>query len=95
MENLIEINNLTHKISLNERKSITITGIKKIISFDKEEFLLDSIMGVINIKGQNLEMIKLDTHEGNVSIKGKINGIIYSDDKMKNKDNSLISKLFK
>lgn len=95
MDNIIEINNLTHKISINERKSIAITGIKKIISFDKEEFLLDSTMGIILIKGHNLEMIKLDTHEGNVSIKGKINGINYTDDKNKTKDTSLLSKLFK
>ena len=53
MDNIIEINNLTHKISINERKSIAITGIKKIISFDKEEFLLDSTMGIILIKGHN------------------------------------------
>ncbi len=95
MDNIIDASNLSHKISVSERKNIIITGIKKIVSFDKEEFLLDSSMGSILIKGQNLEMIKLDTHEGNVSIKGQINGFSYIDDKNKNKENSFISKLFK
>ncbi len=95
MDNIIDASNLSHKISVSERKNIIITGIKRIISFDKEEFLLDSSMGTILIKGQNLEMIKLDTHEGNVSIKGTINGFNYIDDKNKNKENSFISKLFK
>lgn len=36
-------------------------------------------MGSIIIKGSNLEMIKLDTIEGNVSIKGQINSFTYSD----------------
>ena len=41
-------------------------------------------------------MIKLDTYQGNVSIKGKIDGINYLDSNVsKNKDNSFINKLFK
>ena len=47
----------------------------------------------IIIKGENLEMIKLDTLEGNVSIKGKINSFSYTD--TITKDNSLLMKLFK
>ena len=66
-----------HSITLNERKSINITGVKKIDSFDDTEFLLETIMGNISIKGEELEIIKLDTYQGNVSIKGKINGLTY------------------
>ena len=44
-------------------------------------------------KGENLEMIKLDTVEGNVSIEGKINSFYYTDNV--SKENSLIMKLFK
>jgi len=40
-------------------------------------------------------MIKLDTLEGNVSIKGKINSLQYLDGTDKGKDNSLFTKLFK
>ena len=62
-------------------------------NFDDKEFSLDSIMGGIIIKGENLEMIKLDTVEGNVSIKGKINSFYYTDNA--SKENSLLMKLFK
>ena len=50
-------------------------------------------MGNIIIKGENLEMIKLDTLEGNVSIKGKINSFTYTD--TISKENSILMKLFK
>ena len=73
MEKMIEVPNLSHIIKLSDRKNIIISGIKKINNFDDKEFSLDSVMGGIIIKGENLEMIKLDTVEGNVSIKGKIN----------------------
>ena len=73
MDKLIDVPAFTHVVKLNDRKNIIISGIKKIINFDDKEFNLESIMGNIIIKGENLEIIKLDTIDGNVSIKGKIN----------------------
>lgn len=91
----ILLDNLNHKIDINERKNIFLTGIKKINSFDEKEFFVDSIMGSILIKGNNLELIKLDTFQGSLSIKGTINSINYLDDIKKNKQESVISRLFK
>ena len=53
-----DIVNYNHSITLNERKNIVISGVKKIESFDKEEFLLETNMGFIIIKGKELEIIK-------------------------------------
>lgn len=90
------INVGTHSISINERKNIVVTGVKKIDSFDDEEFLLETSMGYIVIKGSDLEIIKLDTYQGNVSIKGKINSLTYMESaNKKEKEDSIISKLFK
>lgn len=85
----------SHELKLIDRRELTLTGIKKITSFDSEEFLLDSNMGVILVKGANLEIMKLDTHDGNLKIKGKINGFTYLDSKDKPKEESLLAKLFK
>ncbi|MBE6160547.1 MAG: sporulation protein YabP [Lactobacillales bacterium] len=90
------INVGTHSISINERKNIVVTGVKKIDSFDDEEFLLETSMGFIVIKGSDLEIIKLDTYQGNVSIKGKINSLTYMESaNKKEKEDSVFSKLFK
>ena len=85
----------THELKLIERREIALTGIKKITSFDSEEFLLESNMGFILIKGSNLEIMRLDTHDGNVKIKGKINSFSYLENNTKAKEESLLSKLFK
>lgn len=85
----------SHELKIIDRREITLTGIKKITSFDAEEFLLESNMGPILIKGSNLEIMRLDTHDGNVKIKGKINGFNYLDNKEKAKEESIIAKLFK
>ena len=95
MENKEIIEFGSHELKLIDRREISLTGIKKITSFDAEEFLLESNMGIILIKGTNLEIMKLDTHDGNVKIKGKINGFNYLDNKEKAKEESIISKLFK
>ena len=85
-----------HGLSLAERKNVVVTGVKKIESFDSNEFMIDTTLGFLNIKGEELEIIKLDTYQGNVSIKGKVDALIYLDNNQKkDKDSSFISKLFK
>jgi sporulation protein YabP len=91
-----DIISYNHSITLNERKNITVTGVKKIDSFDDEEFLLETNMGYIVIKGETLEIIKLDTYQGNVAIKGKINSLNYMEgSNKKEKEASVFSRLFK
>lgn len=85
-----------HGITLAERKNIVVTGVKKIESFDSDEFLMDTTLGFLNIKGSDLEIIKLDTYQGNVSIKGKIDSLIYLESgSTKSKEESFLGKLFK
>ena len=89
-----EIITSSHSVSINERKNISVSGVKKIDSFDNEEFLMDTIMGYVVIKGEELEIVKLDTFQGNVVIKGKVNSFTYTD-VSKKKEDGVFSKLFK
>ena len=85
-----------HVVNILQRKSITISGVKKIENFDENEFLLETNMGYMLIKGSSLEIIKLDTYQGDVSIKGKIDSLNYLESsKKQEKQESIISKLFK
>ena len=87
---------LSHAVTINERKNLLISGVKKIDSFDSEEFLMETNMGYIDIKGEELEIVKLDTFQGNVSIKGRVNSLTYMEGpNKKDKDENLFSKLFK
>ncbi len=88
--------NLSHSININGRKNISISGVKKIESFDNEEFLLETVMGYIVVKGESLEIIKLDTMQGNISIKGRIISLGYIENsRKKEKNEGIINKLFK
>ena len=89
-------NSFNHGINIVERKNLIVNGVKKIESFDNEEFLMDTTLGFLVIKGAELEIVKFDTYQGNVSIKGRIDNLMYLDENIKKeKENSLLNKLFK
>ena len=85
-----------HLVNIANRKTINISGVKKIDSFTEREFFLETNMGYMTIKGSDLEIVKLDTYQGDVAIKGKIDSINYSESlNKKNKEESIFNKLFK
>lgn len=85
-----------HAVTLSERSNLVISGVKKIDSFDNEEFLMETAMGYLMIKGEGLEIVKLDTYQGNVNIKGRVNTLNYIDDgKTKDKEDGVFNRLFK
>ena len=96
MEQKIVANNLVnHEVKIFDRREIVLTGIKKITSFDPEEFLLETTMGMLLIKGSNLDIVSLDTHNGHIEIKGKVNSYEYLDTNKKGRqENSFIARLF-
>ena len=87
------INNYNHSVSLLERKTLVITGVKKIDNFDKLHFILETTMGFMVIKGEGLELIKLDTLAGNVTIKGTIDSINYVAENKKKEEDGLFNSL--
>ena len=87
--------NSSHEIKLIDRAVLNLTGITKIVSFDSNEFILESTMGPIHITGSGLELLSLDTHDGITRIKGKVNGFNYIEKTARKKEESFIAKLFK
>lgn len=86
--------NILQNVILENRKKLTLTGIKDVLSFDDEIIVVESELGLINIKGMDLKVNKISVETGDVIIEGTIKMIEYSD-----KDNfskqSLMSKIFK
>ena len=85
----------SQEIKMNDRSSITLSGINKIVSFDDEEFLMETTMGNLRLLGDGLELLKLDTNDGNVKIKGHINSLTFIDGTTTKNKESVFNKLFK
>lgn len=80
----MEQNNIakTHKLALDNRKQMSLTGIKDVVAFDLNQVLLESTLGMIHIKGNDLKVTKLSIEKGEVNVGGNIDSIVYSDVKI-------------
>lgn len=83
-----------HNVVLKDRKTLELTGVKQIDSFDNREFLIETSQGWMVIEGQDLILGKLDTERGEVIIKGLIEAVRYLANKKSEKE-SIVGKLFK
>ncbi len=84
-----------HDVILKGRRHLDITGVKQVESFDNEEFLLETVMGFLSVRGQNLHMKNLNVEQGIVSIEGKVFDLIYLDQNQQDKSKGFFGKLFK
>ena len=83
-----------HKINIDMRKAMTVSGVKEVISFDEETVILKSICGEINIEGAELKIGTLDTEKGIVELEGRIDSIYYFNDNGETK-RGLFSKILR
>lgn len=76
----MEENKLTksHKVSVTNRKSGSFTGVLDVISFDISEILLETEQGMLNVKGKDLHVNRLNLEKGEVDIEGLIEVLSYS-----------------
>ncbi|CAI9389698.1 sporulation protein YabP [Niallia sp. Sow4_A1] len=93
--NTTKSNVVEHDVIMRGRKLLDITGVKQVESFDNEEFILETVMGFLSIRGQNLQMKNLDVEKGIVSIKGKVFDLVYVDEQSGDKAKGFFSKIFR
>ena len=85
-----------HKVTMTNRKSCAINGVKDVLSFDEHEILLETEQGLLMIKGDELHVNRLTLDKGEVDVDGKIDSFTYSDvTNSSNKNESFFSKLFR
>ena len=84
-----------HKILLNNRQTGTFQGVVDVLSFDVNEILLETALGMLLIKGKDLHVNRLSLEKGEVDIAGKIDALNYSDVSHENKATSLLGRLFR
>ena len=83
-----------HKLVIIGRKTGTVSGISDVLSFDENEIVLDTEMGLLTIKGKNLHISRLTLELGEADLEGKVDSMVYSERGHKKKqEGSLISRL--
>lgn len=85
-----------HKILMDNRKKGSITGVMDVISFDLKEILLETSMGMLTIKGQDLKVTRLSVEKGEVDLTGQIDSVAYTEiTTYAKKTEGFITRMFK
>lgn len=81
---------------LENREKLSISGVLDVLSFDDQLVIVETELGLLNIKGENLRINKLSIDTSEVVIEGDIYSMIYSEkDTSKKGTTSLLGKIFK
>ena len=85
-----------HKVTMEGRRSGTVTGVSDVLSFDVGEVVLRTEDGLLMIKGEELHVSRLTLEKGEVDIDGKIDSLTYTggQGKKADKGTSLFRKIF-
>lgn len=95
MEERIQTVKSLHKINLNQRREGSINGVKDVKSFDEKAIVLETELGLLTIRGEELHVGRLTIEKGEIEITGRIDSLVYSETGSLGKGGgSFISRLF-
>ena len=96
MDNKIPAELGPHKLLLQGRKTVELTGVKEVVSFDAKEVVLNTTMGALLIRGDELFVKRLTVEKGEVDLEGRVDSFIYTDKPGKaGEGDSLLKRLFR
>lgn len=81
-----------HSILLEEREKLRVTGVSDVQSFDEEQVLLETVRGMLVVRGQGLHVERLQLEAGELIIQGEV-GLLEYDDSVQPRG-SLLRRLF-
>lgn len=84
---------MPHNVIMEDRKSLTVSGVSNVDSFDEQTVIAFTEMGELAIKGQNLQVSKLSTETGELFVTGKISALIYTEQQQRS--GGFFSKVFR
>ena len=70
---------LPHKLTLNEGKTLTMTGVTEVVSFDDSTVILHTGLGTLVVQGRDLQLKTLSLDGGQVAVDGSIAALIYEE----------------
>jgi sporulation protein YabP len=81
-----------HNLIMENRKTMTVSGVGRVDSFDEQTIVMSTDMGELTIKGTNLHIDRLNTDAGEAAISGQVYGLMYTDEREKG---GFLSRIFR
>ena len=68
-----------HRFSMEQRRDCKVTGVVEVHSFDENNILMETVEGMLTIKGSSLHVGRLDLEKGEADVDGKVDSLSYAD----------------
>lgn len=67
-----------HSLSITNREQMTVQGVLAVESFDDEEIIVETELGTLTIRGEELHIKQLDLETGRFAVEGYVMACLYS-----------------
>ena len=88
-----ENSRIIQNVIIESRKKLSVSGVRQVLSFDDETLLLDTALGRITVKGENLKIENFNTSSGDLSATGTVHAAVYM--ASENSGGGFISRIFR
>lgn len=87
--------NVIQNLVLENRKKLSVSGVNDVLSFDDQVVMIDTELGLLTVKGENIRINKLSLDTAEVIVEGEIASLSYSQNKQEKNAGTILSKIFK
>ena len=87
--------NVIQNLVLENRKKLSVSGVNDVLSFDDQVVMVDTELGLLTVKGENIRINKLSLDTAEVIVEGEISSLSYSQNKQEKNSGTILSKIFK
>ena len=94
--NNVQNNSIIQNLILENREKLSISGVLDVLSFDDQIVILETELGLLTVKGENLRINKLSLDTAEVIVDGEIYNLGYSEKTLDKKNGGgILGKIFK
>ena len=80
---------------LENREKLSISGVNDLLSFDDQVVMVETELGLLTVKGEELRINKLSIDTSEVTVEGNISYLSYSNNSTEKNEENFLSKIFK
>ena len=91
----INTTGVIQNLILENRGKLSISGVLDVLSFDDQVFIVETELGLLTVKGENIRINKLSIDTSEVIVEGDISSLAYTEKSSEKTKGSLMSKIFK
>lgn len=86
---------IIQNLVLENREKLSVSGVVDVLSFDDQVVMIETELGLLTVKGQNLRINKLSIDTSEVIVEGEVACLAYSEANQNKSSGGLLGKIFK